>query len=281
MSNSYLKKTIATIVAFAALGSSLQAEAAYASNGSTGDVIDEIIVEAWDNPYDVVNDAFDWTIEDYERWDVGLPDPDNNGASGGGDGLKCAQLLIDKPQNCPSPVAFPSGPDFGRDQFAGGSGIAKSLYYARDFSHAAPEARAIVLDALDLHTRWIAQQTTDLDFINQGLVMSIAEACSAQHSYDRQNNAPIVTVNNLTYGEDKCLEVLEVMVAELQDTGFVRWFNRWLNQNYIDTNDFGVPNTVNNVINSESSFTVKYNLVTATAVCASWWAQVQAQQCKI
>lgn len=73
----YLKKSIAAMVMAMSLG---YAADSFANNSSTGpQVFDEMHISAWDNPYDVSNVAFNWTIDDYNAWDVGTSQESGGG----------------------------------------------------------------------------------------------------------------------------------------------------------------------------------------------------------
>ncbi len=86
------------------------------------------------------------------------PEPDpwpgsdvSNGGNhgGGGDGgqgstgphPRCTELLARKPPQCPNPIPLPGGPEYGRERYPNGSGLAKLLYYREQPSHVTASPR--------------------------------------------------------------------------------------------------------------------------------------------
>ncbi len=125
--NVYLKKAIAAIVMAMTLGHAIDC---FAANNSTTDVndLDTIPIRVWDNPFEVVDSAFDWSMEDYEAWDINMNGECGEGGCGeGGNGSveyspeqsPCEDLRKIKPQNCPNPIPLPNGYAYGRDVYPG------------------------------------------------------------------------------------------------------------------------------------------------------------------
>lgn len=276
--NAYLKKSVAIVVAAMALG---MAGDTFATDSTTGpEWMETIHVLAWDNPYDVANDAFDWTIADYNAWDVGVSD--NGGNEGGGgpppESLPCAHLRQTKPASCPNPIAFPVGYNYGQGQYAGGSGLPKLLYWIHHQDGVGPAARQAARNGLAYHTSALANGFISLDRANESLLLAVHEACQLQTQYIDGIN---VFNTGLTASEIKCVDLLERLQAEAGDPGFRSYFFDWLNREGLALDDLGIPETLINTLSPSNSLQVKFNMVTADAQCSKWWTDVTANQCSL
>lgn len=166
--STYLKKSIAVVVAAMSLG---LASDAFAGNNSSTNELETIHIVGWDNPFDVANDAFDWTIDDYNVWDVGVSYNDDSGGGGDDDSspqtnASCAQLRAAKPQNCPNPIPFPAGYGYGDGQYASASGIPKVLYWINHLGGVSPSARQVAINGLSCHTSAITNSFISLERAN-------------------------------------------------------------------------------------------------------------------
>jgi hypothetical protein len=283
VSNSYLKKSIAAIIAFGAFGMSMQA-GAIGGNNSTTNEFDEQHISGWLNPYDVASGAFDWTINDYNAWEVGVSDPEASLNGGGGesnpeDSSSCAELLLNKPSSCPNPIAMPSGASYARESFPAGSGLARLNYLSTNLPGASARAQSTVTSALTYHTALIANRTYPFEYINQGLITSVAQACDEQHADDAYARA--FGGISMTDAERRCLQTLELLGRETGNSSFISWFLQWIGQNGIDSEDLGIPDTIRYVLAPENSLEIKYNITTANATCSAWWAAVETKHCRI
>lgn len=280
----YLKKSIAAIVMALSLGHAVDS---FAANSSTGpEDLDTIFVPPWDNPYDVANDAFNWTLADYQAWDVGMSDE-----SGGGGtynptptSTPCDFLRLHKPQNCPNPIPLPNGYAYGRDAYPGGSGIPRLLYWIDLVEGVHPAVRDFVRRGLSLHTIDIAQAYVTGDRANERLLLTVQAACNMQHAADQQN--PLYTQNPFGNPESSpmernCLEVLERLQAEAGDPGFRGYFFEWLGREGIHLDDLGIPESVVDWLSPSNSLRIRHNVITADAQCAQWWIDAQANQCTL
>lgn len=276
--STYLKKSITAIIAAMALGHGIDA---YANNSSTGpQTMDTIFVFGWDNPYDVANDAFNWTIADYNAWDVGVSNEGNGGGGGTPPATEkpCDHLRAEKPANCPNPIPFPHGYSYGFGQYAGGSGIPKLIWWIDHEDGVDQSARQIARNGLAYHTDAIANIFISLTQANQSLILAVQAACHQQHIIDSEN--PMI-VAPVSWAEQRCLDVLERVQAESGDAGFRGYFYEWLNREGIHLDDLGIPETVIDLLSPSNSLNTKYNMVSADAKCSKWWNDVQANQCSI
>jgi hypothetical protein len=278
--SAYLKKSVAAIVMAMSLGHAVDTLA----NSSTGPEyeLDPIHVFAWDNPYDVANDAFDWTIADYNAWDVGMSDDLGGGGGGGGGGedpsptpTPCELLQRNKPANCPNPIPYPNGYAYGRDQYPGGSGIPRLIYWIDFVGAVDPTAREFARRALSHHTIDLTQPFVTMDTANERLLLSVQTACHLQQAADRANFSLV----GPTQMELNCLEVLERLQAEAGDPGFRGYFYQWLDREGIHLDDLGIPETVIDWFAPNNSLRIRYNTITADATCSKWWIDAQANQC--
>ncbi len=220
---------------------------------------------------------------------VDLPDyggNDNGGNSGGGGGgagggsnsspsVPCATLILQKPAECPNPIPMPGGIDYGREQFAAGSGLAKTLYYHQQDS-TAPRARGQIAVALNYQTSMMAEGTYTMNEINEMVFTYFSLACKYQ---TEASNAYRIGLG-LTVPERNCLDAMGKLQAEAAQTmSFTGFFLNWLNKEGISISDF-FPQTVVYLLSPANSTTVKYNLITKDATCSRWWQQIEQNQCK-
>ena len=273
--STYLKKSIAAIIAAMALGHGINA---YANNSSTGpDTMDTIFVFGWDNPYDVANDAFNWTIDDYNAWDVGISNESGSGGTGSYDpppiASECDKIKQRKPMNCPNPIPYPSGYGYGRDFYPSGSGIPRLLYWIEHVPAVDPGARDVARSGLALHTFDLTQQFVTRDRANERLLLAVQDACR------RQNLADDHTFTAVSAMEANCLEVLTRLQAEAGDPGFRGYFFDWLQREGIHLDDLGIPETLLDWMAPSNSLRLRQEHASADAVCSQWWTDAQANQC--
>jgi hypothetical protein len=277
--SAYLKKSMALVVAAMSLGF---ASDAFSGNQSTTNELSTIVVTGyynWDNPFDVAGGAFNWTIDDYNSWDVGISD-NEGGGGGGGDyspiSSTCSDLSARKPMNCPNPIALPNGYAYGNELYPGGSGIPRLLYWIDSVGGVNSGARELARSGLALHTIDIADAFITGDRANERLLLSIQAACRMQHDVDQQNSW---TSGTVTHMERNCLEVLERLQAEAGDPGFRGYFFNWLSREGIHLDDLGIPESVLDWLSPTNSLRIRQNAITADTQCAQWWIDAQANQC--
>lgn len=253
----------------------------FANNSSTGpQVFDEIRIVAWDNPFDVANDAFDWTIADYDAWDAGVSYYEG-GSGGGGDYSPppapslCDELRDRKPSNCPNPIPFPNGYGYGRGTYPSGSGIPRLLYWIEHVGGVDATAREWARSGLSLHTIDLSQAFISTDRANERLLLSVQSACRMQYGADQQN--PLLV--DISHMQRNCLEVLERLQAEAGDPGFRGYFFDWLEREGLHLDDLGIPETLLDWLAPSNSLRIRYNTVSADATCSKWWIDAQANQC--
>ena len=265
----------------------------FAANNSTTDVndLDTIPIRVWDNPFEVVDSAFDWSMEDYEAWDINMNGECGEGGCGeGGNGSveyspeqsPCEDLRKIKPQNCPNPIPLPNGYAYGRDVYPGGSGIARLLYWIEIAENVDPSAREYARRGLSYHTIDIAQTFVTGNLANERLLLSVHTACSLQHAADQQN--PLYTQNpffnpEFSPMERNCLEVLEILQAEAGNPGFHGYFYDWMEREGVHLDDLGIPESLVEWLAPSNSLRLRHDTITANGQCAKWWIDAQANQC--
>lgn len=275
--SAYLKKSIATIVAALALGTftgSLNADTGTMSTVTA-------IGWGWDNPYDVSNQYFGWSDNDYLSWYDSVSD-----SSGGGYDdpsppvTPCDEIRRVKPDSCPNPIPLPNGFGFGRDNLYGGTAIPKILYFIEHRSGVDAQARQIAQNGLDQHTRNLTDEFTSDTLATERLLMSIQLSCKLQQEAMEplRESGWLIGVSPQ---ERDCIEMLEVLRAEAGDPGFTRWFSGWLGRKGVELSDLGIPQTVLNQFSPPSSLSVKGDLVRKDSKCAKWWALAQENHCPL
>jgi hypothetical protein len=211
----------------------------------------------------------------------------SDGSQGGGSGgngtsdnnedadIPCEVLLATKPPSCPSPIATPAGFDYGRDTYAGGSAMAKLIAYANNPS-ANGDARYDVKVALEMQTRMISERVNSVYDIQLPFFNLVSIACQLESKSWEGRRLGV----ELTTPERLCIDALGKAQAEADQSEmtFFGFFSRWLDKEGLDITDL-FPQTVVNLFSPENSMTKKYDLVTADAKCATWWKQVQHNQC--
>lgn len=121
--STFLKRAVIAAVAAMAIGGSIQ-DASAQNNSTIGSTT---VVGTAVNPWDT---WMVYTIDYYDIWDdPTVENPWFEDGTGWEAPLSCEVLAVTKPDKCPNPVLYPSGPDFGLDKMASGSGIPKALYF--------------------------------------------------------------------------------------------------------------------------------------------------------
>jgi hypothetical protein len=271
VSSTYLKKSIATIVSFAALGLSMEAGAIGHNNSSTGPGdLDTETIYAWrlstdgTSPYDVAGGyvSIDHSIYDGDHWwDEGC-----GGACGGGgeEGASCPALRAEKPTGCDG-YQHLFGAEWGRSKFPSNSGLGLLLNLllpggATLFSppyNLQPQPWNMIHDALYRHTDRIAVTTTFSSDANGELIDRVLESC------DRQAQ--------LTGDAAACYGALRVLVSESNGTSDAAR-TRLENIGYL-------PNFVVNFLAPENSLGIKYRTMNDQAVCNAWHQVMVSHDC--
>lgn len=193
----------------------------------------------------------------------------------------CRAFLAEKPADCPNPIPFPEGATYGRDRFRGGSAMAQAIAFATNTTNGYDvTAKSMITQALSDQTRDIGAWYNPLSLINSRLQTAITNACNLQ----KQNlDAHPPFVGRPTAGERACASVLDSVVDENGDAGFIPWFLNWLSVQRIDIGDLtgviNLPQTVMNLLDPQNTLTQKFDFVTKDAQCASWWAWQETYQC--
>jgi hypothetical protein len=278
--SAYLKKSIIGILFAISAGHAVDG---YANNSSTDREreLETIRIYAWDSPYEIAGDAFDWTIDDYAAWESGTSEFSEGSGSDGDDSPPlsndCNELRSMKPSNCPIPIPFPSGYGYGRDESPGGSGIPKLLYWIDFVGGVSSDARESARRALSSHTTDLMDEFLPSNIANQRLLLSVETACHLQHIAD-ENNPWIIGTSHM---EQKCIDVLERLQAEAGDPGFRGWFFGWLQREGIHLDDIGILESVVDWLAPSNSLRIKQSTIHADKKCAKWWSDVQANQCSL
>jgi hypothetical protein len=266
--SSYLKRSIMLVVASMALS--------HASTASAYDttIFDEVGINGIDNPFDVGHGGM------FDSGATDAPGTSGSSSEGGGDPsleVSCAQLRINKPENCPNPIPYPSGYTFANDRLPGGSGIPKAIYFADHVSGVSATARITIHTALSRHTSELAGHFAPTPTAHATLLDSVSRACADQRTYDTPTRTALGL--QITYQERKCLVVLERLTAEVKGAGFVAWFTEWLANNGVALSDLGIPQTVLDLASPANSLQIKNTIATREGKCAGWWHLVEYNKC--
>lgn len=275
--SAYLKKSIATIVTALALGS--YAGALTADTGTLNTVHAE--AWGWDNPYDVSNQYFGWSNSEYLSWYDSVSSPSGEDYSEPPPPVTpCDEIRRTKPDSCPNPIPVPSGFGFGREMFHGGTGIPKALYFLELQPGVDAEAKRILRNGLEQHTRDLTDEFVSDTTATERLLMSAQLACTLQQeAVEPQRQSGWLV--GLSAQEQKCIEMLEVLRAEAEHPGYSSWFFGWLGRKGIELSDLGIPQTVINQANQPTSLSVKGDSVRKDSKCAKWWELAQENHCAI
>ena len=272
MSSTYLKKSIATILSFAALGLSMEAGALGGNNSSTGpDVLDPETVYAWmlstdgTSAYDVGGGyvGIDYSVYDA---DLGGGDEGCGGGCGGGgeEPAICPSLRLDKPTGCDS-YQHLFGAEWGRSMFPSNSGLGMLLSLLNPgggtlFSppyNLQDRPWNMIHDALYRHTDRIADLTTFSSDANGELIDRVLESC------DRQAQ--------LTGDAAACYGALRVLVSEYDGTSDAT-------RTRLENIGF-FPDFVVNFIAPENSLGIKHRTMNAQAQCNVWHQEMISNGC--
>lgn len=217
-----------------------------------------------------------------DPWPVNDASPDgNSGGGGGGHGSTpsasaCPMLLAQKPAHCPNPIPLPGGPEYGRELFPNGSGLAK-LHYYREQPNTSRRARGQVTAALNGHTNMIVAGGYSANQINELFFQMLSTACRFQ----TQDSDTYRLGIGLTNPERHCLDAMGRLQAEAEPTmSFTQFFAQWLNREGISLSDY-FPQTLVNALSPANSLKIKYDHVTKETICSRWWTQMQENQCTL
>lgn len=193
----------------------------------------------------------------------------------------CVAFLARKPDNCPNPIPYPEGAAYGRERFGGGSAMAQAIAFVTNTTNGYDvAAKNMMAQALSAQTRDIGAWYHPLSLINSRLQTAITNACNLQ---DQNLDAHPPFVGRPTAGERACASVLDAVVDENGDAGFIPWFLNWLGVQGIAIGDLtkrvGFPETVMGLLDPKNTLTQKFDFVTKDAQCASWWAWQETYQC--
>lgn len=205
----------------------------------------------------------------------------NSGGGGGGHGSApspsaCPMLLTQKPAQCPNPIPLPGGPEYARELFPNGSGLAK-LHYYRQQANTSPRAKGQVTAALNGHTNMIVAGGYSVNQINELFFNMLSTACRFQ----TQDSDAYRLGIGLTNPERLCLDAMGRLQAEAEPTmSFTQFFAQWLNREGISLSDY-FPQTLVNALSPANSLKIKYDHVTKETICSRWWTQMQEDQCTL
>ena len=269
MSSTYLKKSIATILAFAALGLSMEVGAN--NNSSTGpNVLDTETVYGWrlstdgTSPYDADGGyvGIDYSIYDGDHWsDEGC----GGGCGGGGEEpAQCPNLRIEKPPGCDG-YQHLFGAEWGRSMFPSNSGLGLLLNLLNPGggtlfgppSHLQPVPWNMIHDALYRHTDIIAVDATVSNPAHGELIDRVLESCERQVQLSGDGAA--------------CYGALRVLVSENNGTS---------DANRTRLNNVGFwPDFFVNWIAPENSLRLKFEAVNEQKSCNIWHQEMIAYGC--
>lgn len=218
---------------------------------------------------------------------IGYPGGGGDGGWGGGGGggwgggiteddrpmppPSCWYLERIKPQSCPNPIPTPSGHDYGKNRFPGGSAVARAIYWVDHQPGTVTAAKTKFKEALTRHTSGIRVRVNSLNDINNVLINDLQAACDLQ----------VADTPGLISNADRaCLQIVDRTIAEANNRQlFMPWFFSWVDRLGIDLTDFGIPQTFINLLSPDNSLSRKYEMVTEDTKCSQWWADVRWAQC--
>lgn len=263
VSSTYLKKSIAAILAMAALGHSLEAGATGNNNSSTNE-LDPVVVPFVPNPYDVgIGGGFDYGVYDG-------PYDSGSGSDGGGgeEGSACPALIIQKPPGCDG-YQHLFGADWGRNLYPSGSGLGRlmALLYPEGSvlfgtpDHLQQRSWNMIYDALWRHTEQLAVINNASGPANEALIDSVRAACDEQAR---------LTNTTFDFSDGTCYTALTRVIAEY-DGSADRQRNFWLGLPFPDfVIDYAAP---------ENSLRIKHNALNLQARCNVWHKEMVANGC--
>jgi len=207
------------------------------------------------------------------------------GSSSGGDQQEenpvppegCNAFLLRKPANCPNPIPRPEGAEFGFGTFRSGSAMGRAIAYVITPTRH-PETQRRIAEALSNQTRDAGLLYNSLDTVNQRLFDDVRNACvSLKVSFDA--NPPPFAVRP-TPDERECAAILDLIVEERGDPGFLPWFLNWVAVQGFDMGNF-IPQTLVNLLSPENTLTQKFSLTQQSMQCALWWDWQETYQCQL
>ena len=264
MSSTYLKKSIATILSFAALGLSMQAGAA-GGNNSTFDPIG--VVGSGPDYGSPFNDpAFDDPYN-YDGDHGGGNEGCDGGCGGGGESASCPDLRMRKPTGCEGYLHL-FGAEWGRSLYPSSSGLGKLLSLLNPgagslFSPAPYNLQSqpwnMIHDALTRHTQLVTVQTTPPGVANEGLIESVITACALEQQ-----------LTGITMTVGGCYEPLRALIAEYNGTANA-------DRNFWE--DTGLPYFVIDFFAPDNSLRIKFDAVNTQSKCNVWHQEMTVHGC--
>ncbi len=197
------------------------------------------------------------------------------GGGGGGGGLtreqRCAELVQNKPPNCPNPIGFPTGAEYGKGTYAAGSGLAKAIAL-KNSGEMLPGSIGIFEFQLAKHTTDLSKMTMSQQVVDDNLKEGLRYACAYQEMYALPG----------AYGTSKCATTLARLHQEAGWGGWFYTFKDWLETNDVDIG-VGVLSLQGLVSTQapDNSLSAKAKKVEAQVKCSTWWVNVQKNQCGV
>ncbi|WP_259208854.1 hypothetical protein [Stenotrophomonas sp. BIGb0135] len=226
------------------------------------------------------------------------PDPKppdlDGGEDGGGPGGNpdteqiCRTLMATRPQSCPNPIPFPSGPEYGEDQYPGASLRSKStmrmaLAFSRDtvsYEGSAIQvsegARWFMEGALRDQTDNFAKGMSLKD-ANRNFRIGLDLACNAQMN---ASNAYRLH-GTLTGPERYCFEIMRSFDQESNDEqSFIDWFISQAKLYGLPIGDY-IPPAILDSADVQNSIGAKWRVTTEDAGCSQWWRAIHQNTCGV
>lgn len=273
VSSTYLKKSIATLISFAALGLSMEAGAIGSNNSSTGlpDDLDTIHVR-YEAPYDYGNPFDDPAFSDpynYEGDHAGGNDEGCGGGCGGGaeENASCPNLRMQKPDSCDG-YQHLFGAAWGRGLYPANSGLSELLSLLNPgqpalFSSVPYQLQTkpwnMIYDALERHTDQLSVLTNSHEAAHEELLAAVVTACALE-----QRLTGVSLVNN------GCYAPLRRLIAE-QNGAADTDRNFW--------EDTALPYFVIDFFAPDNSLRIKYETMTAQNICNIWHQEMINNAC--
>lgn len=218
------------------------------------------------------------------------PDPRDGGGPGGNPDAEqlCQTLMATRPQSCPNPIPFPSGPEYGEDNYPGASLRSKStmriaLSFARDtVSYEGSSVR------VNEGARWFMEGALRDQTDNFAKGMSLKDAniqfrigldlaCNAQMNASNAYRLPGTT----TVPEKVCFDIMRAFDRESNDElNFIDWFIAQAKLYGLPIGDY-IPPAILDSADVQNSIGVKWRITTEDASCSNWWRAVNQNQCGV
>lgn len=193
--------------------------------------------------------------------------------------VMCPYLRLIKPQSCPSPIALPSGYDYGRNDLPSGSAMRRMINLGDGGSEFSPLAASKIRVALGYQVSAFSNGFSTLEEVTNVAAREIESACKENEKWASQRRFPGVLI---TESELECMRRFDAYLAEANNrSGFWAGVVSWASNYGLDLGDFGIPQTIINLASPDNSVAKILVKVEEDTRCAIWWREIQFYQCSV